>query len=384
MQDKGITKEELQAELDQIKALDMEYESGRIISSMCTQPHPIAKEVFNQFFESNLGDPGLFKGTSATEKKVIKQLGQLLHLEKSYGTMVTGGTEANLMAMRAARNMARLDKGITHPEIIVPPTAHFSFKKAEDILGLKIIESDVDENYRINTETLEEKITPNTVAIVAIAGTTELGRIDPIEEIGKIASKHNIYLHVDAAFGGFIIPFLDDYDFPEFDFKINAVSSITLDPHKMGLAPIPAGCIIFRDKKSLDSMDVDTPYLTCKNQATIVGTRSGATVMATYALLRYLGREGYREIAHEAMQNTFFFADELQKLGFQLSSKVKLNIVSFSHPKIPLNTLQEELTKRGWAPSVSKYPKSIRIVIMPHIKREHIIDLINDLKEIIG
>lgn len=80
---------------------------------------------------------------------------------------------------------------------------------------------------------------------------------------------------------------------PVFDFSLEGVSSITVDPHKMGLAPIPSGGIIFREKKYLDVMAVKSPYLTSKEQSTIVGTRLGAPAAATWAIMQYMGREGY-------------------------------------------------------------------------------------------
>ena len=175
--------------------------------------------------------------------------------------IVTGGTEANIMAMRAARNHAMKYRGIVDGEIIIPESAHFSFKKAADMLNLKIIEVNLDDNFKIDVESLKNLISSKTVAIVAIAGTTELGLVDPIEKIAKIANDNHIYFHVDAAFGGFSIPFLKElgYDFPDFDFSLPGVCSITVDPHKMGLAPIPAGGIIFRKKEFLDVMAVDSP-----------------------------------------------------------------------------------------------------------------------------
>lgn len=88
---------------------------------------------------------------------------------------------------------------------------------------------------------MRKLISGNTVAVVGVAGTTELGRIDPVEELSEICLEEGIHLHVDAAFGGFIIPFLRETgaELPEFDFKLQGVSSITVDPHKMGLAPSP-------------------------------------------------------------------------------------------------------------------------------------------------
>ena len=255
MNDLPIDEEEILKELDSIQSEDLKYSSGRILGSMCTEAHPFAKKVYTKFLDSNLGDPGLFKGTKATEEKTIQIIGRLLNLDNAYGNIVTGGTEANIMAVRAARNHARKYKGIKDGEIILPRSAHFSFKKAADMMNLKIVEADLDDNYKIDVDSIKNKISDKTVAIVAIAGTTELGMIDPIEEISKIAHENNIFFHVDAAFGGFSIPFLKNigFEYPEFDFKLEGVSSITVDPHKMGLAPIPAGGIIFRKKENFDS-----------------------------------------------------------------------------------------------------------------------------------
>ena len=174
MDDKPIDKQDILDELDELHKLDHNYADGRILGSMCTEAHPFAKEVFCKFLDTNLGDPGLFKGTKQIENKVIISIGQLLSLDQAYGNIVTGGTEANLMAMRAARNHARKYKGITDGEIIIPESAHFSFKKAADMLNLKIVEAKIDENYKIDVESLKDGISDRTVAIVAIAGTTEL------------------------------------------------------------------------------------------------------------------------------------------------------------------------------------------------------------------
>ena len=317
MDDKPIDKQDILSELEELHSLDHDYADGRILGSMCTEAHPFAKEVYCKFLDTNLGDPGLFKGTKQIENEVIKSIGGLLSLDNAFGNIVTGGTEANLMAIRAARNHARKYKGIVDGEIIIPDSAHFSFKKAADMLNLKIVEAKLDENYRIDVGSVKEAVSDKTVAIVAIAGTTEPGLIDPIEEISKIAHENNIYFHVDAAFGGFSIPFLKQagYDLPVFDFSLEGVCSITVDPHKMGLAPIPAGGIIFRKEEYLDVMAVDSPYLTVKTQSTIVGTRLGASSAATYAIMKYFGKEGYTKIAQNLMENTKFLSQKLKELG---------------------------------------------------------------------
>ena len=385
MNDLPIDEEEILKELDAIQSEDLKYSSGRILGSMCTEAHPFAKKVYTKFLDSNLGDPGLFKGTKATEDKTIQIIGKLLNLDKAYGNIVTGGTEANIMAIRAARNHARNYKGIKDGEIILPRSAHFSFKKAADMMNLKIVEADLDDNYKIDVDSIKKKITDKTVAIVAIAGTTELGLIDPIEEISKIAYENNIFFHVDAAFGGFSIPFLKNigYEYPEFDFKLDGVSSITVDPHKMGLAPIPAGGIIFRKKEYLEVMAVDSPYLTVKTQSTIVGTRLGASTVATYALLKYFGKSGYSKMARELMENTYFLRDSLKEIGYEVIVEPELNIVAFNHPEISPEKLSDELEKiNGWKVSVANCPKAIRIVLMNHVTKTHLKEFLNDLKSL--
>ncbi|WP_406536503.1 tyrosine decarboxylase MfnA [Methanobrevibacter sp.] len=384
MDEKPIDKDIILNELLEFHKLDYDYADGRILGSMCTEAHPFAKEVFCKFLDTNLGDPGLFKGTQQIEKEVIKSIGEFLSIDEPYGHVVTGGTEANLMAIRAARNHARKYKGIVDGEIIIPASAHFSFKKAADMLNLNIVEAALDDNYKIDVDSVRNLISDKTVAIVAIAGTTELGLIDPIEEISKIAFENNIYFHVDAAFGGFSIPFLRNlgYDLPVFDFSLPGVCSITVDPHKMGLAPIPAGGILFRKEEYLQVMAVDSPYLTVKTQSTIVGTRLGASSAATYAIMKYFGKEGYSKLANEMMENTKFLKEGLEELGYDLVCEPELNIVAFNHPDVETNVVAQKLEDLGWKVSVAKCPVAIRIVLMNHIKKNHLKKLLEDLKEI--
>jgi tyrosine decarboxylase / aspartate 1-decarboxylase len=380
MEDKGIPKEQIYQMLRKYKEKDLTHRSGRILGSMCTCPDPVGVKAYTMFLESNLGDPGLFPGTKTLEDEVIAMLGELLGKKDVYGHIITGGTEANLMAMRAARNLSN----INDPEVIVPRSAHFSFKKAADMLGLDLKMADLDSEYKMDISSVEDMISDNTVAIVGVAGTTELGKIDPIKDLSKICADKDIYLHVDAAFGGYSIPFLKDigYDLPEFDFKLPGVSSITIDPHKMGLAPIPTGGILFRERKYLEVMAIETPYLTEDLQSTIVGTRTGAATAATWALLKHHGREGYQEVAKKCMEITSILADGIQKAGFELITQPELNIVAFRSSEMSVEEIAQRLEEKGWAVSMAAYPKAIRIIVMPHLKLEHIEMFIDDLNQI--
>ena len=380
MDDKGISKNEVFETLRNFKEQDMTYRSGKILGSMCTYPHEVGVKAYCMFLESNLGDPGLFQGTKTMEDEVIAMFGNILGKNNVYGHIITGGTEANIMAMRAARNSSE----IKNPEIIIPKSAHFSFKKAADMLCLKIKEAELDDNYCINLESVNDHISNHTIAVVGVAGTTELGKVDPIEELSNICLDNDIFLHVDAAFGGFSIPFLNEigYNLPKFDFTLPGVCSITIDPHKMGLTPIPTGGILFRDKSYMEAMSIETPYLTEDRQSTIVGTRTGASTAATWALMKYLGRNGYKKVAERCMELTRLLAQGVHESGFLLVTEPQLNIVAFNSEELTVWEIEDRLEKRGWAVSIASYPQAIRIIVMPHLNKEHIESFLTDLREI--
>ena len=172
------------------------------------------------------------------------------------------------------------------------------------------------------------------------------------------------------------------YDLPEFDFGLPGVSSITIDPHKMGLAPIPTGGILFRERRYLEVMAIETPYLTEDLQSTIVGTRTGAATAATWALLKYHGREGYQQVSKKCMEITSILAEGVTRAGYELITEPELNIVAFRSQNIPVEEIARKLEGKGWAVSMASYPKAIRIIVMPHLKLEHIEAFLADLSEI--
>ena len=178
--------------------------------------------------------------------------------------------------------------------MVLPESAHFSFTKICNLLNLKPVYADLDSSFRVDPSTVEKCINKNTVAIVGTAGTAELGAVDPIDALSEVALRHDVYLHVDAAFGGLVMPFLPNPK-PTFDFNLKGVKSITVDPHKMGMAAIPAGGILFKDAKTLDYLKTETPYLTDKFQYTLVGTRTGAAAASAWAVFKALGDGGLPE-----------------------------------------------------------------------------------------
>ena len=360
---------------------DFSYGSGRIIGSMCTSPHPLTRIVYNRFLETNLGDSGLFPAVAQLEKETVRMLGALLSNPEASGHIVTGGTEANLLALWAAKKLSRK----TNCEVVVPASAHCSFDKAADLLGMRIVKVRLNDRFQVDVAAVRKAIGPKTVAVVGIAGTTGLGVVDPIGELSELASEENLYFHVDAAFGGFVLPFLEDLGFsvPEFDFAVPGVCSITIDPHKMGLAPIPAGGILFRDESLRKTVSWDIPYLSGgeTEQATLVGTRSGASAIAVWTVMKHFGREGYRKIVKNCMHLTLKLAKEAQKIkGLSTVTQPTMNVLGLKSNTLDIRRVTEELRLRKWA--VSLFPHHIRIVVMPHIKKQHIEQFLEDLNSI--
>lgn len=391
MNDQGLSEKEIFSYLENVKSEDTDY--YRVLSSMCTHPHKIAVEAHRLFIEANLGDLGLFAGASRLETEVIRMLGNLLHAQsvESYsgnsyessvcGYLTTGGTESNIQAVRSMKNLATagMRKLRENPNIVIPESAHFSFDKVADMMGIEIRRARLDSEFRVDMESVKSLIDANTIGLVGIAGNTEFGQIDPIEKLAKIALDNDIFFHVDAAFGGFVIPFLEN-PYP-FDFKIPGVTSIAIDPHKMGLSTIPSGVLLFRSPSFLDSLKVSTPYLTTKAQFTLTGTRSGASAAATYAVMKHLGREGYRKNVQYCMQLTKKLVEEARKLGFEPLIEPVMNVVALRVPSPDL-VRKQLLEYFGWNVSITRDPRSLRLVLMPHNTDKDIEEFLEDLKKV--
>jgi tyrosine decarboxylase/aspartate 1-decarboxylase len=380
LQTTGLPQKIVLKELESRLKKDFTFKSGRIIGSMCTEPHPLARKVYVRYLEKNLGDSGLCPAVAELEKEAVKMIGALLSNPEVSGHIVTGGTEANILALWAAKRLSKKEGG----EVVVPASAHCSFDKAANMLGLKVVRVGLNSKFQVDVNAVEEALNPNTVAIVGVAGTTGLGVVDPIEELSKIALENNVYLHVDAAFGGFVLPFLRELsqNVPDFDFALPGVCSITVDPHKMGLAPIPAGGILFRNEEIRKAIAWKISYLAGgeTEQATLVGTRSGASVIAVWALLKHLGIEGYKRIVGRCMRLTWKLVGEIKRIeSLDIVTEPTINVVGLKSEVFDIRKLAQELRLRGWA--VSLFPNYIRIVVMPHLLEKHIESFVEDLRE---
>jgi tyrosine decarboxylase/aspartate 1-decarboxylase len=336
----------------------------RVLSSMCTRPHPEARQAAERFLATNPGDPGTYETIADLEAEAVEKLGAITNLSSPAGYVTSGGTEANIQAVRIARNRADTDD----PNVVAPKSAHFSFRKAAALLDVELRTAPL-RDYRADIEAVTELIDDDTVLVVGVAGTTEYGRVDPIPALADLAHDAGALCHVDAAWGGFVLPFTDH----EWDFGDAAIDTMTIDPHKMGRAVVPAGGLLARNSSYLDELAIDTPYLESASQVTITGTRSGAGVASAVAAMDALWPEGYREQYRTGQANAEWLATQLTERGHDVVEPV-LPIVA-ADVSLPVT---ETVRDRGWRVSKTGADE-LRIVCMPHVTRSMLRSFVADL-----
>lgn len=368
MLQKGLEYDDVISEVEKALSEDFHFEDGKILGSMCTQPLDVAIDTHGMFIESNLGNPGLYPGTRRLEGKIVEMMGELLNGKGVTGRVLEGGTEANLTALWIARNLTG------RKEVIFGSNAHFSIRKACDILKMIPREVDVDENHVMDVGEVEKHIGDDTAAVIATAGTTEFGLVDPIDKLSEVCEER-AWFHVDAAWGGFILPFLDDA--PTFDFRNAGLSSMNADGHKMGMSTIPSAVFLLRKEEDLQNIAFESPYLTSVFQTTVLGTRASAGVPSLYAAMMSMGRDGYKENVENCMSRTRQLARAVKDMGLSLVTEPVTNILAVKL-RDPIG-VKEHLERRGWHLSLTKHPEALRLVVMPHATEETLDVLIEDM-----
>ncbi len=337
----------------------------------------LALEASSPYILSNAGDAYLFPSLGHLEEDVLRFVGRLVGDPDAPGFLVSGGSEANLMALHAARKAA----GDGRCELVAARSAHFSIRKAADLLGMQLVTIPLDVDFRLDLSALKASIGPDTAAVVATAGTAELGCIDDVEGIAELCREEGVHLHVDAAFGGFVIPFLRELGVSttRFGFDVPGVSSVTIDPHKMGLAPVPCGCVLFANEGLAESLRVATPYVDGGASSTVLGTRPGWSMAGAWATIRLHGRSGYREIVRQCISKTSRIAKGVHRMeGARLVVEPSMNVMGIEclEPDAVLGRLRE----LGWRVTLAESPRCLRVVVMPHIADEDVDMFLGDLR----
>jgi tyrosine decarboxylase/aspartate 1-decarboxylase len=370
------------AELERRIATDWTFSSGRVLGSMCSVPHPVAARAFERVLEANIGDEGLVPALADLEREAVGTFGAWWGHPGASGRIVSGGTEANVMALWTAQLLA----GPGRTEVVIPASAHYSFDKAASLMGLTLVKAPVGTDGRLDPAAAEAALTERTCALVGVAGSTALGAVDDIYALAEVARRRSVYFHLDASFGGYVLPFLEQAGFaaPRFGWP-EGLMSLSADPHKMGRGPIPSGMILWRDEETARLSAVEVGYLSGGRlrQNTLVGTRSGASVAAVWAVQNHLGSGGYADVVRTAMETTAFLLDGLRSVAGAeaVFDPAPLNVVGVRTPGRETAAVVAELRQRGWA--LSQWDGFFRVVVMPHVGPGVIEAFLDELREVL-
>ncbi len=357
--EKGLPKEQVLGTLQSFKSHDMDWKAGKVwcyVYNPGEDPAEVTKEAYLSFLTENGLDPTVFPSMLKLETDVVRMLATLLHGDENVvGHLTTGGTESIMLAVKTARDRARvLHPEITRPEMVLPKTAHAAFHKAAHYLGVKPVVADINPaTFKVEAEAMRAAITENTILLVASAPSYSQGVIDPIAEIGALAQEKDLLFHVDSCVGGIHLSFMRKlgYNVPDFDFTVPGVTSISADLHKYGYAAKGASCVMYRDKdirKYQIFACTDTTAYTLINP-TVTSSKSGGPMAGAWAILNYLGEEGFMNIVETVQAAT-------QKLIAGISAIPELEVLgqpamcmfSFKSNAINVYQLADAMAKRGW------------------------------------
>ena len=287
--------------------------------------------------------------------------GKWMHSAKtSLGAFCSGGTVANITALWIARNRllkpqgdfkginsqglvaAMMHYGYKGLAVLVSERGHYSLGKAADVLGIgrdNFIAVKTNNNNKVDVQAMRERALEleaqgiKVMALVGVAGTTETGNIDPLNEMADLAQELNCHFHVDAAWGGATL--LSSHARPLLA-GIERADSITIDAHKQMYVPMGAGMVLFKDPHATDAIEHHAEYILRKGSKdlgshTLEGSRPGMA-MLVHACLRVIGRKGYEMLIDKGIAKAKYFAELIKKdEDFELVSEPELCLLTYRY-----------------------------------------------------
>jgi glutamate/tyrosine decarboxylase-like PLP-dependent enzyme len=372
----GLDHQTVIDKLNDAKSEDVAWKDGRswsLIYYAGDEHTELLKEAYSLYFSENGAGPSMFPSLRRMEAEVVSMVANLLGGDSdAVGTMTSGGTESILLSIKAYRDWARAHKRhITRPEILVPVSAHPAFLKAAHYFGLRVVPVPLNPDYEADLQAIQERISDQTVCLVASAPSLPHGVMDPVVEMADVAESSGIGLHVDACLGGFLLPFMrkNGHDVPPFGFDVPGVTSISADLHKNGYTAKGASAVLYRNSGlrrhqffvSTDS--ADGLYAS----PTMMGTRPGGAIAAAWAALMTLGEDGYTDIAARTMETTralmagITAVPELSILGNPL-----MNVFAFTADKIDIFSLADRVDAMGWRINRKNQPDALHMIATPN------------------
>jgi glutamate/tyrosine decarboxylase-like PLP-dependent enzyme len=251
---------------------------------------------------------------------------------------------------------------------VTPYSAHPAFHKAAMMMDLDVRRTPL-KHYLADAAAIGDAADDGTIMIVGSAPCFPFGLIDPIVELGELAQRRSLWLHVDACVGGYLAPFvrMNGADLPAFDFSAPGVSSISGDLHKYGYASKGASTVFFRTEAMKEHMIFDAgPWpLGRMITPTLAGTRPGGAIAAAWAVMHFLGVEGYRQKQRMVTEAREKIEAGVKRLGFRVLGRPQLGIVAFTHDEADCFALLAKLHQRGWITAALVDPKALHLMLSP-------------------
>ena len=294
--------------LDELKTDDVRWRDGRAFTLVYyggADVLAVAEEAYRKYSSENALNTDAFPSLRALQTEVVGFVGDWLQAgDDGAGFMTSGGTESILMAVKAARERGREEFGITEPNIVLPTSAHAAFEKGCYYFGLQSRRVAVGTDWRVDVGATEAVIDANTVLLVGSAPQYPQGVIDPITEIAALAQSRDINCHVDACMGGVTLTYLARLgeSVPPWNFAVPGVTSISIDLHKYGYTAKGASVIMHRNKKlrGYQTFVTDNWLGGVYGSSGVLGTKGGGSMAAAWAVMRYLGNDGYMRVTAAA------------------------------------------------------------------------------------
>jgi glutamate decarboxylase len=375
-------------------------------SFVTTFSEPEEVEVAKANIMKNYIDHDMYPQVFAMETKMVKWLHGLWNGPKNveiYGTATVGSSEACMLGglahkwnWRQARQ--KVGKDASKPNMVTGGNVQIVWKKFLRYFDVEPRIAPLEPgNYVLTTKHLDKLVDENTICVVAIAGQTFTGEDDDFEEIQDWLDAYekrtgiNIPMHIDAASGGFVNPFLyPDY---KWDFRLPRVKSISASGHKYGLTPPGLGWVIFRERSVFnEDLVFYVNYLGGEQPtATLNFSRNAFQIAVQYYLFLRLGREGYTSIMRHAVTNAERLREKLVKSGyFEIMNKTqRIPVVALTlKPQFKNFTefdVSAQVRRRGWVLSAYSMPpnaesvRSLRVVVRPHLNTDVVDILANDI-----
>lgn len=371
--EKGKPYEEILKELDCFGKDDPLYKEARtwsLVYYLDQEYTEFLGEAYAKYFSANGLNPTAFKSLKRLEKEVLKFTAELFHVdENACGVMTSGGTESCLLAVKTYRDHGKA-KGIKKPEMIIPETAHVAWDKGAEYFNVKIRRAPCAPDYGVDVDAVKKLINKNTVMVLGAAPEYPHGIIDPVENLGELAVKHKIPLHVDACVGGYILPFIESNGakLPLWDFRVPGVTSISADIHKYGFAAKGASCILYRNIdyfKYQIFVNQDWPGGVFASPA-LLGTRPGGAYAAAWASIQAHGLEGYQELARRTMDATSRLMEGIRAIdGLEIIGDPKTSLFSFRSTKPSLNifAVGDVMEQKGWLVDRLQRPDALHAMV---------------------